>query len=133
MKKLSILILVLSTSILSFSQVKSVTLSGVLKDKTSKSNLSYVNVLLKLERDSSFVSGTVTDDEGRYTMSNVKPDNYILEKSFVGYRTHKTSVVVGRLSEFLDLGVMELEEDVTSLNEVIVTGTQDAAYFHLAV
>ncbi len=126
MKRVGILILLLSITISSFSQVKSVTLSGIMKDKASKSNLSYVNVVLKLERDSSFVSGTVTDDEGRYTLSNIRPDNYILETSFVGYRTHKTSVVVGRLSEFLDLGIMDLEEDITSLNEIIVTGTQDA-------
>jgi len=126
MKRVGILILLLSIHFFSFSQVKSVTLSGVLKDKASESNLSYVNVVLKLERDSSFVSGTVTDDEGRYTLSHVKPDNYILETSFVGYRTHKTSVSVGKLSEFLDLGIMELDEDAISLNEIVVTGTQDA-------
>ncbi len=126
MRRLGILALLLSTSILSFSQVKSVILSGVLKDKVSKNNLSYVNVVLKLERDSSFVSGTVTDDEGRYTLSNVKPENYILQTSFVGYHTRITPILVGKLSEFLDLGIMELEENVTSLNEIVVMGTQDA-------
>lgn len=126
MRRIGILVLLLSTSTLSFSQVKSVTLSGVLKDKGSKSNLPYVNIVLKLQQDSSFVSGTVTNDEGRYTLSNVKPGNYILETSFVGYHTDAKPILVGKLSEFLDLGILELEENVTSLNEVVVTGTQDA-------
>src|SRR5690349_21413950 len=126
MKRLGILLIVLTNSVLSHSQVKTVTLSGVLKNKITRDNLSYVNVILKTEKDSSFVAGTVTDDEGRYTLANVKPGNYILEASLVGYHTKVTTILVGKLSEFLDLGVLELDENVTALNEVVVTGTQDA-------
>ncbi len=126
MKRFSILCLCIAHSLLCLSQAKSVTLSGVLKDKTSKNNLSYVNIILKTEKDSSFVSGTVTDDEGRYAISNVTPGNYRLETSYVGYHTHIKPLLVGKLSEYLDLGILELEENVTSLSEVVVTGTQDA-------
>ncbi len=126
MRRLSILFVFITNSLFCLAQVKTVTLSGVLKDKTSKNNLSYVNVILKSEKDSLFVSGTVTDDEGRYTLSNVKPGNYTLETSYIGYYTRVRPLLVGKLSEFLDLGILELEENVTSLNEVVVTGTQDA-------
>ncbi|MBA4057633.1 MAG: TonB-dependent receptor, partial [Marivirga sp.] len=126
MRRLSILVLLITHSIFSFSQIKSVTLSGVVKDKSSKGNLPYVNVVLKLEKDSSFVSGTVTDGEGLYTLTNVIPGNYILETSIVGYYTRKVPVLVGKLSEYLDLGISDLEENVTSLNEVVITATQDA-------
>ena len=125
MKKLSVLILILTNAIFTYSQVKSVTLSGIITDRSSKANLSYVNVVLKLEQDSSFVTGAVTDAEGRYTLNSVKPGNYILETSFIGYRTRITPILVGKLSEFLDLGTIVLEENVTSLNEIVVIGTQD--------
>ncbi len=111
---------------LALSQVKNVTLSGTVKSKVSKANLSYVNVILKSEKDSSFVSGTVTTHEGRYTLTNVRPGNYFLETSFVGYQTSVTPIVVGKLSEYLDLGELHLEENLTSLKEIVVTGTQDA-------
>jgi outer membrane receptor protein involved in Fe transport len=111
---------------LSFAQVKSVTLSGVLKDEISKTNLSYVNVILKNEKDSSFVAGTVTDKEGRYTLTNITPGSYLLQASLVGYINHITPLLVGKLSEFLDLGITELEENTISLNEVVVSGTKDA-------
>ena len=40
---------------------------GNCKDKNDKSALPYVNVVLKTEKDSVLVTGTVTDEEGRFT------------------------------------------------------------------
>ncbi len=105
-------------------QVKSVTLSGIIKDKAN--TLFYVNVLLKAAKDSTFVLGTVSNDEGRFTISNIKPGNYYLEFSFVGYSTKKKSVYVGTLSDFLDEGTVEMTENAKTLNEITITGQQDA-------
>jgi outer membrane receptor protein involved in Fe transport len=105
-------------------QVKSVTLSGIIKDQANP--LSYVNVLLKAAKDSTFASGTISNDEGRFTISNIKPGNYYLEFSFVGYLTKKKSVYVGTLSDFLDEGTVAMTENAKTLNEVTVTGQQDA-------
>jgi outer membrane receptor protein involved in Fe transport len=109
----------------SFSQNKSVTLSGLIKDKGDKTVLSYVNIVLKTEKDSVFVIGTTSNEEGRFTLSNIKPNNYYLEISFIGYITKKQSLYVGSLSEFLDVAKIELSKDVTTLNEVIVTSKKD--------
>ncbi len=113
------------TSSPSFSQTPSVTVSGLIKDKSDKTALSYVNIVLKTERDSVFVTGTVSNEEGRFTLSGIKPDNYYLEISFVGYVTKKQALYVGSLSEFLDVATIELAEDVTTLSEVVVQGKQD--------
>jgi outer membrane receptor protein involved in Fe transport len=109
----------------SFSQNKSVTLSGIIKDKEDKTVLSYVTIALKTEKDSVFVIGTATNEEGRFTLSNIKPNNYYLEISYIGYVTKKQSLYVGSLSEFLDIAKIELSKDVTTLNEVIVTSKKD--------
>ncbi|MFM9837643.1 MAG: TonB-dependent receptor domain-containing protein [Cyclobacteriaceae bacterium] len=124
MRFLLISILLAHVAFASFSQVKSVTISGIVKDKST--SLSYVNVLLKKEKDSTFVTGTVTSGEGRFSISNIKPGNYLLEFSFVGYTTKKQSLYVGSLSEFLDVATIELAEDTQTLSEVVVTGKQDA-------
>jgi outer membrane receptor protein involved in Fe transport len=107
-------------------QVKSVTASGILKDKISALPLSYVNVVLKIEKDSTFVTGTVTNDEGRFVLSNIKPGNYYLEFSFIGYTTKRQPLFVGTLSDYLDVTTIELAEDAKVLNEVVVRGQQDA-------
>jgi outer membrane receptor protein involved in Fe transport len=122
--RLTILFLFLGISIQSFSQSRNVTVSGMVKDNGTP--LSYVNVVLLNEKDNSFVSGTVSNDEGRFSLANVKPGNYELTFSFVGYLTLKQSLYVGSLSDFLDLAVIELAEDTQLLNEVVVTGQQDA-------
>ncbi len=124
-KKISTSFISLVLCAVAFAQTSSVTLSGIVKDKTDKFALPFVNVVLKTEKDSVFVTGTVADEEGRFTLSGVKPDNYFLEISYVGYITKKQQLFVGSLSEFLDAGVIELAEDVTTLGEIVVTGKAD--------
>ncbi len=110
----------------SFSQKTAVTLSGVIKDKATKEVLPYVSVVLKTEKDTAFITGGITNEEGRFTLSNIKPGNYLLLVSYIGYLNTKQSVLVGELSAFLDLGEVELEADTKTLEEVVVTGKMDA-------
>ncbi|MEJ7643879.1 MAG: TonB-dependent receptor [Chryseolinea sp.] len=121
----TLLFLVLLISSPAFSQIK-VTLSGTIKDKSSTALLPYVNVQLKSATDSSFVSGTVTNEGGRYTLNNVVPGMYYLEISYVGYNNGHQALTIGKLSDFIDLGSFDLEEAITALNEVVVEGKQDA-------
>jgi hypothetical protein len=97
-----IALLVLAGSV-SFAQTKQVTVSGTIKDKTTKTALPYVNVVLKTEKDSLFVTGSVSNEEGRFILTNIKPDNYILEVSYIGYPTLQQALFVGTLSEFLEV------------------------------
>ncbi len=124
-KFISIVILVTLLTSNAFSQSKGVTISGLIKDKANKTALSYVNVVLKTEKDSAFVTGTVSNEEGRFTLSNVKPNNYYFEISFIGYVTKRQSIYVGSLSDFLDVATIDLEEDIKKLTEVVVVAKQD--------
>jgi outer membrane receptor protein involved in Fe transport len=125
-KLISIVIFVTLLTSNAFSQNKGVTISGLIKDKANKTALSYVNVVLKTEKDSAFVTGTVSNEEGRFTLSNVKPNNYYFEISFIGYVTKKQSIYVGSLSEFLDVSSIDLEQDIKTMTEVVVYSKQDA-------
>ena len=125
MRKTGIIFLFLIHTVVGFSQITKVTLSGVIKDKLSGAPLPYVNVIIKTESDSSFVSGTVTNEDGRYIIGGISPGNYVLEISIVGYKARIHSILVGKLSEYLDMGELELEESVTALGELVVTGKKD--------
>lgn len=121
---LIIAIIVFSFSV-SSAQTSSVTVSGTIKDKANKTALSFVNVVLKTVGDSAFVTGTVSDEEGRFSLTGIKPDNYFLEVSYIGYVTKEQSLFVGTLSAFLDIATIELVEDTKTLNEVLVTAKQE--------
>jgi hypothetical protein len=124
MKRLRFLFIIIFQCLI-FSITKAqtnVTLSGIVKDKNSKANLPYVNVVLKTEKDSSFISGTVSNEDGRFSISKIKSGNYYLEVSFVGYKPTKKTLFIGNLSEYLDIKTIEIEEKSTELQEVSVIG-----------
>lgn len=55
--RIILLILFLALSVASsFGQLNNVTISGILKDKTDKPVLDYVNVVLKTEKENAFVT-----------------------------------------------------------------------------
>lgn len=112
-------------STIAFGQVSVVTLSGIVKDASTGAALPYVNVILKKATDSTFVGGTITDEAGRFQIGKVSPGDYVREISFVGYKTSRQSLLVGRLSSFLDLGTTSLDEDLTTLEEVVVVNQEE--------
>lgn len=99
-----------------------VTVSGIIKEKSTKTILPFVNVVLKTESDSSFVSGTVTNEAGRFTLTKIKSGNYYLEISYTGYTTKRLGLFVGSLTDYLDVKVIMIEEKTASLNEVVLIG-----------
>lgn len=126
MKHLFAILFLIPLSLQMFAQTAGVTVSGIALEKNSKSRLPYLSAVIKSLPDSVFVAGTVTNEEGLFIFPGILPGNYILELSYVGYSRKHMPVLVGRLSQFLDLGLIELEDSSTTLSEVVVEGTQDA-------
>jgi outer membrane receptor protein involved in Fe transport len=123
-KLLGVLLFIFTASIAS-AQINKVTLSGIVKDNKSKTPLAFVNIILKIKTDSSFVAGTITNEEGRFTITDIKPGDYILQISYTGFAAKTQAVLAGTLSAFLDLGTIELLQETLLLNEVVVTAKQD--------
>lgn len=123
MIKIRLFLLLVSSvfSLVVFGQVTSVTISGIIKNKADKLPMPYVNVVVKSEKDTTFVSGTVTNDGGRFSIDNIKPGNYLLEVSYVGFKSKQEQLFIGSLSPFLDIPLIELEENTTTLNDVLIT------------
>ncbi|AXE21993.1 TonB-dependent receptor (plasmid) [Runella rosea] len=108
-----------------FAQYTAVTVSGIVKDYQTKAVIPFVNVIIKNAQDSSFAAGTISGDDGRFTLVKIKPGKYLLQFSSIGYVSGQQPLFVGNLSEFIDLGIIELQTDTRMLNEVVVTGQAD--------
>lgn len=104
-----------------FAQNVTITVSGTVKDSTTKANLPYVNVQLKNAADESFVTGTVSNDAGLFTLTNIKPGNYTIELSYLGYSPKKQNIFVGSSTQFLNIPAIEIQENKQLLGEVEVT------------
>ncbi len=107
-------------------QKSAISVSGTIKDKISEAALPFVNVVLKKSDDSSFVAGTISNDKGLFTMADIAPGDYLIEITNIGYTKYAAPLFVGSNSEFIDIGSILLQESVQQLNEVVVTGEQDA-------
>ena len=103
-----------------FSQIKSVTLSGIVRDSKDNSLLPYVNVSLRKEADSTLIQGTITNEEGRFILAGISPGLYIVQATYMGYTIFVKEQLIGSLSAFLDLGIIGMLRDSRMLNEVVV-------------
>ena len=116
MKKYFLLISLLIAHI-SYAQNNKQNIRGVIIDKLSQTTLpgATVQILSKTEN-----KGTGTDEKGKYILANVSPGRYELKISYVGYKdVFVSSVVVTSGKEtILDIA---MEEDIKSLNEVVIT------------
>ena len=108
-----------------FTQSITVSLSGQVRNKTDKSVLSFVSIVLKNGKDSSFVTGTVSNEEGRFTLNNIKSGNYFLQLSYSGFQAKSQKLLVGSLTNYLDVGIIELVPDPTQLDSVVVSSKKD--------
>lgn len=98
---------------------------GLLKNKQGE-NLSYISVVLKSCKDSSFVSGTVSDENGHFMIKSPHHKCYLL-LSGIGYNNYKISLEKQQ-SDSVNLGTIILEPNEKMLKEVVVTGKRRVVY-----
>ena len=101
----------------SFAQNNRQKIRGVVIDKLSQTTLPGATVQIMNEADK---RGAVTNGKGIYVIPDVLPGRYELKISYVGYKdVFASSVVVTSGKEtILDIA---MEEDIKSLNEVVIT------------
>ena len=91
-------------------------IKGTVIDKSTRQPLEFVNVLVV-----GLGIGASTDSNGNFTITQVPPGIYRLQASFLGYKTALTSEY--RVNHVTPYVQIELEEENTSLNEVVVTAS----------
>ncbi len=116
MKKYLFIISLFLTQI-SYAQNNRQKIRGVVIDKLSQTTLPGATVQIMNEADK---RGAVTNGKGIYVIPDVLPGRYELKISYVGYKdVFASSVVVTSGKEtILDIA---MEEDIKSLNEVVIT------------
>lgn len=121
---LPLTVVALLFSVFCLAQTKTVTISGTVKDSTTHTAIPYANVVIKSHKDI-VIAGTVSNDDGILAITNIATGNYVLEINSIGYTSKRQNVYVGTLSEFLNIGEVELSQDAKQLNEVVIDAVQD--------
>jgi outer membrane receptor protein involved in Fe transport len=86
-----------------------------------KSPVQFASVALVQLPDSAMITGVITLTDGGYILEKVKPGNYFLRASFLGYKASGKNVVVDATNKEISVDTMFLVEITTSLKEVVVS------------
>jgi len=120
MKKLSLVFAIL-LALQSFSQEKSFEITGTLKAEDTELPLESATVYLERVKDSSVVTYTITDKNGKFKIENSTYDKSLnFYVSYVGYKTYFKEIVIDK--DKIDLGTIVMPLD-NQLGEVLVKST----------
>lgn len=118
MKKFLLFTLFLLCSFVGFAQERKI--SGILTDKDTKEPVMQTTVQL-LKTDSTFIVGTISDENGAFAVTAPAKGKYIVRLSSVGYVTIYKSVNVSD-DKNIDLGTVVMNPDAVMLKGATVTG-----------
>ena len=97
-------------------------ISGKVCLENDRSPVPYATVGLVQLPDSAMLTGVITLGDGGYLLENVKPGNYFIRVSYVGYRTSGRSVTVADGDGEVKVDTIFLAETTASIDEIMVVG-----------
>jgi outer membrane receptor protein involved in Fe transport len=102
----------LLTCVFGWSQTHSV--SGSVND-TVNETVAFANILLLRASDSTTVTGTSSDENGKFSINDIATGSYILKTSFIGYKVNFK--LIEAIEDSSNINIV-LEESIEALNEV---------------
>jgi len=107
-------------------------LSGTVLIKNTDKPIEYAAITLHNLRDSSIVTGTITNEDGIFILDKIPFGRYFAKVSFIGYKTAVINniVITPQKSEVV-IGTVYLEPTAIDLSSVTVTGEKKALEYNL--
>ena len=106
-------------------------ISGRIIDHETKEALGFVTVALFPQGSSVPTAGCSSEDDGTFTLSNVKAGDYTLQFTFVGYLTDTRKVSISQGNTRRNIGTISLKSDKKMLKEVVVTEQRSQMSFEI--
>ncbi|MGE5383808.1 MAG: TonB-dependent receptor domain-containing protein [Omnitrophica WOR_2 bacterium] len=95
--------------------------SGTIHDETTNEHVEYANIIISSVKDSTMVTGTITDNKGKFVLSSLNPGKYYMTISFIGYKNKLIpNISISPKSADIKLGDISLQPTTSSLQGVEV-------------
>ncbi|MEO0554052.1 MAG: TonB-dependent receptor [Bacteroidota bacterium] len=99
--------------------------AGKLIDNSSKEALGFASVALIDPAKNKTINGAITDEDGRFKLSNVPVGNYELKISFIGYEAKSIPVTLTEKKPDVNLETVSMAGNLQQLDEVVVEGERE--------
>ncbi len=106
-------------------------ITGRVYDADLKVPIEYATIILYQLPDSSQVIGTTTRKDGRFNITGIKPGDYYLEVSFIGYKTRRIEDINLAAKGRVNLGDIYIRQTAVPVEEVEVTETRPKLTFEI--
>lgn len=93
--------------------------SGTLLDPVA-APLAYASVSV-FDTEKNLVLGVISAEDGRFLLEELPLDTLFLEVAFLGYQTHKQTLLLTKKQKKIALGNIAMQEDAAQLEEIVVT------------
>ncbi len=97
-------------------------ITGYVVDSAITKAVEFASVALFSKATNKPVDGAAADDKGKFTINRVAAGDYKILITFIGFNTKTIDNIRVERGQTLDLGVIKLGSQVTTLAEVTVTG-----------
>lgn len=105
-------------------QAKSSKITGRVFELLESKPMEFANIVLFNKSDSSQVTGGITNPEGYFILENIKPGNYYMRVSFIGFIDEFIDDVNIKPNTNIDLGEIYLAAQTFGIQDVVVEGTR---------
>jgi len=107
-------------------------ISGYVRDEATEAPIEYANIILYRQRDSSQVTGTITDGNGYFKLSGLRPGRYYLKIHFIGYALkYVPGIVINSNQRQYELGEIYIRQQALNMDGIVVEGEQPAIAYQI--
>ena len=97
-------------------------ISGTVIDSTNSAAIEYATVTLIDLATEKPINGAICDENGKFSINKIKPGNYKVEITFIGYKSYVKRITISEKPEPIELGTIKLGSDQVEMTEVVVEG-----------
>ncbi|MDH6358510.1 TonB-dependent receptor [Parabacteroides sp. PF5-9] len=101
---------------------QNVRVTGKVVEAGNNTPIEQATVRLLSVNDSTFIGGVASSANGNFALNNIRPGNYLLHISFVGYEPLYQPLQISGRTNPVNVGTMELTDGAIQLGAAIVTG-----------
>ena len=107
-------------------------ISGKIVDATSSEPVEYASIAIYRAKDSTLVTGGVTNPAGSFVIESVPFGRFYAKVTFLGYKKKLIdNIMVVPNKNIVSMGTIKLDLNSTALNEVVVTGTTNQVEYRI--
>ncbi len=101
------------------------TISGTILDSETKKGVDAAHIILLKAQDSSFVSGTISEESGFFVFSKLGHGEYIIKASQIGYGDLYRALRTTPLTPDIHVGTLSMNMTGFTLDDIVIEGRKE--------